>query len=199
LLSKKVNEKLSAYVSILLCATFGCSTIAAAKDTSAASNDRAIEQSIKRQGFVEIPRIGIVHVNDPIYGGSHFSWGEATRNGTRIPRDTMYRGELVSGEEIVDNIIKLALDLDKIRSQFGNKPIVINSWYRPPDVNQVTDGAAKDSYHIIGLAADVRILGTDSGKVFSTLNISHPGGLGKYDGRTHIDRRDLVGDDLARW
>jgi zinc D-Ala-D-Ala carboxypeptidase len=194
-----VNEKLSAYLSILLCATFGCNGIAAAKNTSATSNDRAVQQSIQRQGYFEIPKIGIVHINDPIYTGSHFSWGEATRDGSRIPIDTMYRGELVSAEEIVDNIITLAHDLDKIRARFGDHPILINSWYRPLEVNQATDGAAKNSYHIIGLAADVRILGKDAGKVFGALNIDHPGGLGRYDGRTHVDRRDLVGDDLARW
>jgi zinc D-Ala-D-Ala carboxypeptidase len=199
LLSKKVNEKLSAYVSILLCAIFGYGDIATAKDTSATSNDRAIQQSIQRQGFIKIPGIGLIDLNDPIYVGSHFTWGEATRDGSRIPRDTLYRGEWVSGEEIADNITKLARELDKIRFQFGNNPIDINSWYRPPEVNQATDGAAQDSYHLIGLAADFRVCNRDSYKVYSVLNLTWPGGLGRYDGRTHGDLRHLVGDDLARW
>jgi hypothetical protein len=162
LLSKKVNEKLSAYVSILLCAIFGYGDIATAKDTSATSNDRAIQQSIQRQGFIKIPGIGLIDLNDPIYVGSHFTWGEATRDGSRIPRDTLYRGEWVSGEEIADNITKLARELDKIRSQFGNNPIVINSWYRPPEVNALTDGAAEKSYHLIGLAIGILIRFTAS-------------------------------------
>jgi Peptidase M15 len=194
-----VNGKLSAYVSFLLCVIFGGSDIATAKNTSQTSNDRAMQQSIQRQGFMEIPRIGVVHLSDPIYVGSHFTWGEATRDGSRIPRDTRYRGELISAEEIVDNIITLAHELDKIRAQFGNNPIVINSWYRPPEVNALTDGAAEKSYHIIGLAADIRVLNRDAGRVFDVLDLTWPGGLGKYEGRTHVDLRHLVSDTVARW
>jgi zinc D-Ala-D-Ala carboxypeptidase len=194
-----VNGKLSAYVSFLLCVIFGSSDIATAKNTSQTSNDRAVQQSIQRQGFMEIPRIGVVHINDPIYAGSHFTWGEATKDGSRIPRDTRYRGELISAEEIVDNIITLAHELDQVRAQFGNNPIAINSWYRPPDVNALTDGAAEKSYHIIGLAADFRVLNVDAGKVYRVLDLNWKGGLGKYDGRTHGDLRHLAGDDLARW
>jgi zinc D-Ala-D-Ala carboxypeptidase len=194
-----VNGKLSAYVSFLLCVIFGGSDIATAKNTPQTSNDRAMQQSIQRQGFMKIPRIGVVHLSDPIYVGSHFTWGEATRDGSRIPRDTRYRGELISAEEIVDNIITLAHELDKIRAQFGNNPIVINSWYRPPDVNALTDGAAEKSYHIIGLAADIRMLNRDAGRVFDVLDLTWPGGLGKYEGRTHVDLRHLVSDTVARW
>jgi zinc D-Ala-D-Ala carboxypeptidase len=198
-LSEQVNEQLSAYVSILLCAFFGCVGMASAKNTAANSNDRTMQQSIQRQGFIKIPGIGLVHISDPIYVGSHFTWGEATRDGSRIPRDTLYRGEWVSGEEIADNITKLARELDKIRFQFGNNPTIINSWYRPPEINSLTDGAAEKSYHIIGLAADLRILNRDSGRVYSVLDLTWEGGLGRYDGRTHIDLRHLVGDNSARW
>jgi Peptidase M15 len=194
-----VNEQLSAYVSILLCAIFGVCSVASAKITSSESNSRAVQQSIQKQGFIEIPRIGLVYPTDPIYDGSHFSWGEATRDGSRIPQDTLYRGRLVSAEEIVDNIIELARELDKVRAQFGNRPIVINSWYRPPDVNRGTDGAATNSYHIIGIAADFRVVGKDAGRVFDVLDLTWKGGLGKYEGRTHADLRHLVDDSLARW
>jgi Peptidase M15 len=194
-----VNEQLLAYVSILLCAIFGFCHVATAKNNSRATNEQAVYQSIQRQGFMEIPRIGIVHINDPIYPQSHFSWGEATRDGERIPQDTLYRGRMVSAEEIVDNIILLATELDKIRAQFGNRPIVINSWYRPPDVNRGTDGAATNSYHIIGIAADFRVVGKDAGRVFDVLDLTWKGGLGKYEGRTHADLRHLVDDNLARW
>jgi zinc D-Ala-D-Ala carboxypeptidase len=194
-----VNEQLSAFVSMLLCVVFGSCGIASAKNTSATSNNGAVQRSIQRQGFMQIPGIGLVSINDPIYVGSHFTWGEATKDGARIPRDTLYRGEWVSGEEIADNITKLARELDKIRIEFGNNPIAINSWYRPPEANALTDGAAEKSYHIIGLAADVRIINRSAERVYAVLDLTWPGGLGKYDGRTHIDLRDLVGDNAARW
>ncbi len=182
-----------------MCAFFGCSEIATAKDNSATTNNRTMQQSIQRQGFIKIPGIGLVHINDPIYAGSHFTWGEATRDGSRIPRDTFYRGKWVTGEEIADNITKLARELDKIRFQFGDNPIFVNSLYRPPEVNALTDGAAEKSYHIIGLAADVRVLNQDAGRVYKILDLTWEGGLGRYDGRTHVDLRHLVGDDSARW
>jgi hypothetical protein len=194
-----VNERLSAYVSILLWAVFGYCDIATAKNTSKSNNDRAIQQSIQRQGFMQIPGIGLVNVSDPIYEGSHFTWGEATKDGSRIPRDIIFRGELVSGKEIATNSVTLARDLDKIRSQFGNNPITINSWYRPPDINAQIDGAVKDSIHQIGLAADFVVANRSSNRVYNVLDLTHPGGLGRYDGRTHADRRDLIGDDSARW
>lgn len=194
-----MNGKLSAYVSFLLCVIFGGSDIATAKNTSQTSNDRAMQQSIQRQGFMEIPGIGLVNISDPIYVGSHFTWGEATRDGSRIPQGTLFRGEWVSAEEIAQNIVLFARDLDKIRFQFGNNPIDINSWYRTPAINRATPGAADDSYHMIGLAADFRVRNRNSNKVYSVLDLTWPGGLGRYDGRTHGDRRDLTGVDSARW
>jgi zinc D-Ala-D-Ala carboxypeptidase len=194
-----VREYLSRMFSIIACVLFGNSAVSIAKTITPESNNRALQNSIQRQGYFQIPGIGLVSVSDPIYVGSHFTWGEATRDGSRIPRDTLYRGEWVSGEEIADNITKLARELDKIRFQFGNNPIDINSWYRPPEVNQATDGAAQDSYHMIGLAADFRVRNRDSYKVYSVLNLTWKGGLGRYVGRTHGDLRHLVGDDLARW
>jgi zinc D-Ala-D-Ala carboxypeptidase len=194
-----VREYLSRIGAIIACLLFGNCAVTTAKTVAPESNDRAVQKSIQRQGYMEIPRIGVVHINDPIYVGSHFTWGEATRDGSRIPRDTRYRGELISAEEIVDNIITLARELDKIRAQFGNNPIVINSWYRPPEINALTDGAAEKSYHIIGLAADIRVLNRDAGRVFDVLDLTWQGGLGKYEGRTHVDLRHLVSDTVARW
>jgi Peptidase M15 len=194
-----MREYISRIISILACLLFGNCTVVHAKITSSESNFKALQKSIERQGYMQVPGIGLVNISDPIYEGSHFTWGEATRDGSRIPRDTLYRGEWVTGEEIADNIVTLARSLDKIRSQFGNNPIVINSWYRPPDVNGGTDGAAKNSYHIIGLAADVRVVNRSSDRIYEVLDRTWQGGLGKYKGRTHVDLRNLVGDSAARW
>lgn len=197
--SNPVINYVSKIFSIVTCFLFGYCDIAAAKSIAPESNDRAVQKSVTRLGYIQIPGIGTVSISDPIYEGSNFTWGEATRNGSRIPRDTKFRGELVSAEEIGQNIVKMARVLDEIRSQFGDSPVTINSWYRPPEVNKRTSGAASGSYHLIGLTADFWILNRDAGRVYRTLDPTWPGGLGRYSGRTHADLRNLVGDDLARW
>lgn len=62
----------------------------------------------------------------------------------RIPRDS----------DIKQNIFNLAKQLDQIREDWGS-PILINSWYRPPAINNAVGGAA-NSQHLYGSAVDVR-------------------------------------------
>jgi hypothetical protein len=47
---------------------------------------------------------------------------------------------LIPAAKITANILELAKELDKIRAQFKNRPIYINSWYRPPAVNAAVGG-----------------------------------------------------------
>jgi hypothetical protein len=86
----------------------------------------------------------LFYTKDPIYSGSHFTWGEATKNGTRIPTSVT----------IVNNIIKQAKELDKLRAYLGDIPLVVTSWYRDPKTNAVVGGAANSS-HLTGLATDI--------------------------------------------
>lgn len=51
------------------------------------------------------------------------------------------------------NILNLASILQKIRNQIS-KPIRISSGYRPEKLNTMVDGV-KNSYHLVGAAADV--------------------------------------------
>lgn len=57
-----------------------------------------------------------------------------------------------SSPEIIENILKLARELDKIRANVGS--IHVTSWYRPPAINAEVGGAT-NSQHIYGLAADI--------------------------------------------
>jgi hypothetical protein len=45
-----------------------------------------------------------VKCSDPIYVGSHFTWGEATKDGTRIPTETNFDGIIIPAAQITSNI-----------------------------------------------------------------------------------------------
>ncbi len=153
------------------------------------------------QNCYRLPGLGVAVTNDtPIFPDSNFTWGEATKGGTRIPTDTLFEGRLYTGAEIVGNIIELAQELERLRLEFGSNPILINSWYRPSEVNARTPGAAKNSLHQIGLAADIVILNRSANHVYDRLDrAAWQGGLGRYGNRTHVDLRDRIGRDVARW
>lgn len=88
------------------------------------------------------------YLEDPIYPGSHFSWAEATKGGERVP----------VAKYVVDNIIKVAKELDKLRSFLGNKPMIVTSWYRDPVTNRRVGGATRSS-HLEGHAVDIYVPG----------------------------------------
>ena len=83
--------------------------------------------------------------------------------------------------------------LEKIRKHF-DAPVLITSGYRSPSHNEAV-GGAKGSYHVKGMAADIRVGGTPPSKVYNYINTFHKGGLGRYKTFTHIDVRN----EKARW
>lgn len=130
----------------------------------------------------------------PIYPGSNFTWGEATKNCTRHLQDLVIDGILVcTASQIEANIIETAVALDRIREIFGNKPIHINSWYRPSHINSRV-GGSKHSRHQYGDAVDIRSNYFSPSEIFNKLR-DHQGGLGKYYSFVHIDWRGYK----ARW
>jgi hypothetical protein len=118
-----------------------------------------------------------VELTAPMYAGSHFTWAEFTRNGTRKPIATNFGGIIIPAAQITANIVKLARELDKIREQFGDRPIHINSWLRPPSVNAAAGGAT-NSQHLLGCAVDIVIEGYTPHQVAAKLTKTWAGGLG---------------------
>lgn len=148
---------------------------------------------------VQLPGISRpVNFSDPIYAGSHFTWGEALRNGERLPQDTKFNGSIISAATITSNVIKIARELDKIRVQFGNKPINVTSWLRPPAVNRSV-GGVNNSQHLLGWAVDIQIRGYDPHSVAAILDKTWLGGLGDSETFTHLDMRHLHNQAAARW
>lgn len=117
----------------------------------------------------------------------NFTWGEATKDCTRIPPSI----------KIEENIINCAINLQKIRDRF-KKPIIITSWYRDPESNRRAGGAS-NSMHLRGYAVDFKILGLTPPAVYGML-ANHPGGLAWYRGGwNHIDWRNWDGMPRSRW
>lgn len=79
--------------------------------------------------------------------------------------------------------------LDILRNQVG-KPVHITSGYRTPERNKAV-GGAKYSYHMRGMAADIRIEGMEAKEIAKKLNKIIPYGCGiiVYKTWVHIDTR----------
>lgn len=118
------------------------------------------------------------HTAAPIISGGHFSWGELTKNGSRIPVDRQVEG----------NIVRLATYMEKVRAKLDNRAISINSGYRPPKINRQVGGASA-SRHLTGEAVDFVVEGIAPLKVYAILDSWHQGGLGKSSIFTHLDVR----------
>lgn len=79
--------------------------------------------------------------------------------------------------------------LDILRSKIG-KPVIVNSGYRTPDWNAKC-GGAKYSYHMRGMAADIRVKGMSAKQLANELDAIIPEGCGiiVYSGWVHFDVR----------
>lgn len=152
--------------------------------TRSAPKDDDTPIAAEKKAF--FPKIGWVAANDRVHLGGHFSWGEFTKELSRVPQNV----------QVVDNIFRLADYLEDVRSRFGKASIVINSAYRPPAVNRLVGGAS-NSQHLYGAAADIVVSGFRPREVYRQLDQWHGdrGGLGDSASFTHIDLRGY----RARW
>ena len=101
--------------------------------------------------------------------------------------------------EILPNIIELAKNLQVLRDKV-NKPISITSGYRSPEHNAKVKGA-KNSQHIKGTAADIKVKGMTPKEVALVIEglieqgKIKEGGIGIYRTWVHYDIRGKK----ARW
>ena len=93
------------------------------------------------------------------------------------------------GSQVVyvdDHLVSI---LDILRNKIG-KPVIINSGYRTPEWNKKCNGA-KYSYHMCGMAADIRANGMSAKELANKLNEIVPNecGIIVYNAWVHFDVR----------
>lgn len=93
------------------------------------------------------------------------------------------------GSQVVFVDDYLVFILDILRNQI-EKPIYINSGYRTPEWNAKCEGA-KYSYHMRGMAADIRVNGMSAKQLANKLNAIIPEecGIIVYKSWVHVDVR----------
>lgn len=90
---------------------------------------------------------------------SNFSFNELTMTDTGLENTP-------SDMNVLSNICRLAVFLQTIRNEL-HLPIIVNSAYRSPEVNEKVGGVSS-SYHVKGLAADIRC--SDMDKLLTILH-----------------------------
>jgi len=102
-------------------------------------------------------------------------------------------------EEILKNLTELAKNLEVLRSHL-KAPIKITSGYRSKEHNAKIGGAL-NSYHCLGMAADIQVQGIKPKDVAKAIELlikdgkMKQGGLGIYSTWIHYDKRGTK----ARW
>lgn len=102
-------------------------------------------------------------------------------------------------DEIRSNLFELATNLEVLRAHF-DAPVHLTNAYRTPEHNAAV-GGSKNSQHLLGKAADIKISGVTPGDVADAIEflisvgLMKEGGLGRYDTFTHYDIRGTK----ARW
>jgi zinc D-Ala-D-Ala carboxypeptidase len=84
--------------------------------------------------------------------------------------------------------------LESLRERAGGRPVIVNSGYRCEEYNKKVGGVPR-SYHLSGMAADIRIPGATPEEVLKHAYTTGFLGLGLYDTFCHLDIRY----NLTRW
>jgi Peptidase M15 len=89
-------------------------------------------------GKINVPEWGSLKMSDPIVPGCLYTWGDATKEGNRVPES----------KAIVKGIIEIAQQLMVFHGQGmnGGKKATVNSWYRDPTSNAACGGSSKSTH-----------------------------------------------------
>lgn len=107
-------------------------------------------------------------LHESIVPGGTFTWADVLQHGEHIPAD----------QEIIDNIISLAEQLETAREQIG-QPFHIKSWYHPQGFGFKSSKATSEGHHASGDAIEFWVDGYTGKQLIDQLSW-WPGGMGTY-------------------
>ena len=90
-------------------------------------------------------------------------------------------------EKVKANLVRLARFLESVRTALG-RPIMVNSAYRSPKVNEMI-GSKPTSQHCIGCAADIKVPGLTPNDIVKELiktNLEYDQLIREFDSWVHI-------------
>ena len=111
----------------------------------------------------------------------HFTLAELTHTDHRSLDNTPNEGE-------IENLRRLAVLLELVKTQLGGRPVLINSAYRSAAVNAAV-GSSDRSQHRLGCAADIRVPGMTPNDVVRAVmasGLAYDQIIREYDAWTHI-------------
>ena len=111
----------------------------------------------------------------------HFTLAELTHTNHRTLDNTPNEGE-------IENLRRLAVLLEQVKTQLGGRPIMVNSAFRSSAVNAAV-GSKDTSQHRSGCAADIRVPGVTPDEVVRsviTAGLPYDQIIREFDAWTHI-------------
>jgi len=136
----------------------------------------------------------------------HFNLSEfATPSAKSVCQSFCKNDSDISGEARLNNFRNVAKLLEKIRERVNEVyskengkeyTVYLGAGWRCRENNNTTAGHAENSYHIFGMAADIKVPGLSTDQLLEIVNRLNPnGGVGRYDTFVHVDIRG----ERARW
>ena len=105
--------------------------------------------------------------------------------------DHLFRCHYNGATKPIDPALYLLLDRIHTRLEAGQRPLMLISGYRSPEYNRLLRtrgrGVAQKSYHLRGMAADIRVKGLPLNQLRRTATALAQGGVGLYTQFVHID------------
>jgi putative chitinase len=111
----------------------------------------------------------------------HFTLAELTHTDHRALDNTPNEGE-------IENLKRLAVLLEQVKTQLGGRPIMVNSAFRSSAVNAAV-GSKDTSQHRSGCAADIRVPGVTPDEVVRSVmaaGLPYDQIIREFDAWTHI-------------
>lgn len=114
----------------------------------------------------------------------HFTMQELTASETAARHNLNNEPDVTAA----NNLLRLAEFLERVKAALGGKPIMINSAYRGPEVNAHV-GGSKNSQHMVGCAADIRVPGMTPDQVCRAIieaDLPFDQLIREFDSWTHV-------------